>query len=152
MNTEKILDSLIYDCQISKFKNISESCNDKQLKKKSEDIINYFLLKKNKKKEKDYDIENYKLNFENDIEKLAYSRPWNKLHEIHKIIKMKEYVDKLNLKDKRDTCELKIILEEYIKNRKLNSIKIVDYDYCNLEIKSIKGLKIDNGLYEIFIK
>ena len=45
MNCDKILNNIINDCQINKFNNICKSCNDMELQKKTEDIINYYLLK-----------------------------------------------------------------------------------------------------------
>ena len=102
MNCDKIIDNIVYECQINKYKNIYNSCNDKELKKKTQDIINYYLLKNNEKeKKKDYDIEDYEIKFNNDIEKLAYMRPWNKLHEINKIIKMKEYINNLEINNSK---------------------------------------------------
>ena len=152
MNCDTIINNIINECQISKFNNIYKSCNDKELKRKTKDIINYFLLKNKKQEKKDYDIEDHKIIFENDIEKLAYMRPWNKLHEINKIIKMREFVDNLEISNSLDKKETKIILENLIKERKLNSSKIVDYDYNNIKILSIKGVICNNGLCEITIK
>ena len=148
MNYDEIIKQIKVNCQIDKFKNIIESCNDKDKIMKSKDIINYFLLKETK----DIDVEEYEHRVNDEIEMLAYRRPWNKMHEINKIIKMKEYIDQQITNNSINREEIKLILEELIKNKKLNSSKLVDYDEKNCVINSIKDLKNDNGIFFYKVK
>ncbi|ADO67238.1 hypothetical protein crov205 [Cafeteria roenbergensis virus] len=71
----------------------------------------------------------------NDISTL-FKKPWNKLHTIHQIIKVKEYCQKINNINKK-ASEMETILIQKIKTRKL---KLVNYDEENGRILSINDL------------
>jgi hypothetical protein len=76
-----------------------------------------------------------------------YLKPWVKLTLIHKIIKIKEFVNSLDLSDENEIDELKDKLIELIKDK---TIKIkVNYDQTKGKIISISHLSFENGKYII---
>ena len=81
-----------------------------------------------------------------------YKKPWNKLSEVHKIIKIKEYVkNQLGIIDKKYETELIKQLTKYIKNKILSKKKSVNYDMYKAKIISIPSLKYDGNKYIIDI-
>jgi hypothetical protein len=76
-----------------------------------------------------------------------YLKPWVKLTLIHKIIKIKEFVNNLDLLDENEIDELKDKLIALIKDK---TIKIkVNYDQTKGIIISISHLSFENGKYII---
>jgi len=78
-----------------------------------------------------------------------YQKPWTKLTAIHKIIKIKEFVNKLLIDDETDKQNLKDILIEMVKNKTLTKKDAVNYDSINSKVISITQLKYKNGKYLI---
>lgn len=81
------------------------------------------------------------------INKLIFLKPWNKLPDIHKIIKIKEY--SLKLSDEKELTELqhtKLLnrLIAGIRNKELTKKNMVDYDSKNACIKDIMRLNYDD--------
>ena len=70
-----------------------------------------------------------------------YRKPWNKLNVIHKIIKMKEFVNNLTIDDLEMKKHLKNQLVLMIKNKQLTKKNDVEYDHVNGRIVSIPHLK-----------
>lgn len=77
-----------------------------------------------------------------------YRKPWNRLNEIHKIIKVREFVDKLNCSED-NIIELKKELEDMVYKKKLTKKSTVVYDSKNGYILSIPLLDHRNGRYVI---
>ena len=94
-----------------------------------------------------------------DLDVYVYKRPWNKLKEFHKIIKIKEFVDNLTFGKKCKPKEIeknkKYLKDEIcngLKNKKFGKNKAeVTYDSQNMVIISISCLDYNKkkGLYEI---
>lgn len=87
----------------------------------------------------------------NEIEKMVYSNKWNNLKQFHKLVKIKEYLDTINMlvteKDK-----IFKILEQLLTDKKLKHDKHIVYNSNNQRVTSISILKIDeNGKYYIDI-
>ena len=81
-----------------------------------------------------------------------YKKPWNKLSEVHKIIKTKEYVkNQLVIIDKKYETDLIKQLTTYIKKKILSKKKSVNYDMYKAKIISIPSLKYDGNKYIIDI-
>ena len=77
-----------------------------------------------------------------------YRKPWNRLTEIHKIIKIREFVEKLNCSDE-NINNLKKILEKMVYEKKLTKKNTVVYDSKEGHIISIPILTYKNGEYVI---
>lgn len=78
-----------------------------------------------------------------------YQKAWTKLTAIHKIIKVKEYVNSLLVKSETDKQELKEKLVEMVKNKVLTKKDSVLYDSVKGKIISIPTLEYKNGKYLI---
>lgn len=78
-----------------------------------------------------------------------YQKPWTKLTAIHKIIKIKEFVNSLIIKEEVDKIELKEKLVTMIKNKLLTKKDSVLYDPVKCKVISVPLLQFKNGKYVI---
>jgi hypothetical protein len=78
-----------------------------------------------------------------------YKRKWTKLSNVHKIIKVKEFVSKLLIDDKNDKDILKNELVDLIKSRYLTKKDTVKYDETKGNVIAIPILTFKNGKYSI---
>ena len=76
-----------------------------------------------------------------------YLKLWTKLSAIHKIIKIKEYVNMLSIKNDKDKDELKEKLIDLVKNKIITKKDTVLYDSIKGKIISIPNLQFLNGKY-----
>jgi hypothetical protein len=88
----------------------------------------------------------------NETEKISetqhlYLKAWTKLTLIHKIIKIKEFVNNLDINDNSQKEELKDKLIDLIKNK--TTKKKINYDETKGKIISIPQLSFENGKYLI---
>ena len=74
-----------------------------------------------------------------EIDYYLYKKPWLRLQEFHKLIKIKEYVNSLNIKEK-DKKQLIELLEKKIKNKELKNKQITYVPEKEIIIK-ISGVK-----------
>lgn len=103
-----------------------------------------------------------KMNLDEHLKEIdinTFSRPWAKLREIHKIMKIKEYIDNLEYNKKikaaamaknRESIKREICLG--LKTKKFSKHKsIIDYDQENMVILSISCIDYNKKthLYEI---
>jgi hypothetical protein len=81
-----------------------------------------------------------------------YKKPWTRISEVHKIIKVKEFVNKLQIIDQnnKEFIESKII--SLIKSKILTKKDKVIYDKINGKIISIPDLSFNKGKYNINLK
>ena len=114
------------------------------------------LVKYMKKNNIDYELEDIDIT-ETSCDKIItdtesndyyYKKQWSKLALQHKIIKMKEFVNTLNIDTKEESEELKNKLIDLIKNKVLTKKEMVQYDEINCKITSIPLLKYKNGYYD----
>lgn len=77
-----------------------------------------------------------------EIESHIFKKPWNRLPEVHKIMKIREFVNNNIKKSKRKQLEKELI--NAIQNTKLKTKNDVDYDTNKGQIVSIKCLDINN--------
>lgn len=95
-----------------------------------------------------------------DLDILMFKKPWNKLKEFHKIMKIKEFINKWLPFDKRASFQqieenIKYIEDEIIdglKNKRFNKNKSeIEYDQERMRIISISCLSYDEktGLYKV---
>lgn len=78
-----------------------------------------------------------------------YKKKWTKLSNIHKIIKIKEFVSKLLIDNNVDRYNLKNELVELVKSKKLTKTDQVNYDCLNGKVIAIPILTFKNGKYVI---
>ena len=78
-----------------------------------------------------------------------YKKSWSKLNSIHKILKIKEFVNNLNIKSDTEKQILKDKLINLIKNKTLTKKGKIIYDDINGKITSIPDLQYVNGIYEL---
>ena len=105
-------------------------------KKKEKEVIN-----SSSETEK---TENHKQIFADDD---LYNKPWQKLNPIHKILKVKEFVNNLKMDSEKDRIKLKDELVGLIKDKVLTKKEKVKYDEVNGKIISLPNLQYKNGKY-----
>ena len=88
----------------------------------------------------------------NNGEEIYYKKPWVKLNVVHKIIKIKEFVNELKINLEEDREKLRGELIELIKNKTLTKKDKIKYDETNMKIVSIVDLEYNNGKYEYIKK
>ena len=76
-----------------------------------------------------------------------YKKSWQKLNSIHKILKVKEFVNNLKMNSEKDKIKLKDKLVELIKEKKLTKKENVIYDEINGKIISLPNLQYKDGNY-----
>ena len=80
---------------------------------------------------------------DNDI----YKKSWTKLNNIHKIIKIKEFVNNIKFDNENNRTKLKDELVELIKNKTLTKKNKIKYDEINGKITSLTNLQYKDGNY-----
>ena len=76
-----------------------------------------------------------------------YTKPWNKLNPIHKILKIKEFVNNLKNTNDSNKAELKDELSALVKTKVLTKKEKVNYDEKNGKIISLVCLQYKEGKY-----
>ena len=76
-----------------------------------------------------------------------YKKSWSKLNAIHKIIKIKDFVNNIKIDNDSDREKLKDELVELIKTKVLTKKDKIVYDEENGKIISIKNLQYNDGVY-----
>jgi hypothetical protein len=102
-----------------------------------------------KKKEQSLssETENHKQIFSDED---LYKKPWVKLNSIHKILKIKEFVNSLKFDSEKDRFELREQLVDLVKIKVLTKKEKVKYDEVNGKIISLTNLQYKNGKYYYF--
>ncbi len=76
-----------------------------------------------------------------------YKKPWQKLNSIHKILKIKEFVNNLKINSEKERAELKDELVVLVKTKVLTKKEKVKYDETNGKIISLPNLEYKDGKY-----
>ena len=76
-----------------------------------------------------------------------YKKSWSKLNAIHKIIKIKDFVNFIKFDNESDRDKLKEELVNLIKTKILTKKDKINYDEFNGKIISIKNLQYKEGNY-----
>ncbi len=76
-----------------------------------------------------------------------YKKPWQKLNSIHKILKIKEFVNNLKISSEKDRALLKDELVLLVKTKVLTKKEKVNYDEVNGKIISLNNLEYKDGKY-----
>lgn len=80
-------------------------------------------------------------------EENLYKKPWSKLNSIHKVIKIKEFVNNIKIENDSDKEKLKDELVELVKTNVLTKKDKIIYDSENGKIISIKNLQYKDEKY-----
>ena len=88
--------------------------------------------------------DNHKQIFSDDS---LYKKSWTKLNAIHKILKIKEFVNNLKINSEKERFQLRDDLIELIKLKVLTKKEKVSYDEINGKIISLVDLQYKNGKY-----
>ena len=153
INYESIKDNL----ELNYINNLIKTCEKNNINK---DILLKILEKKNKSisdtsetKRMSLDINGTKINQDSPLNSFSddylYQKPWTKLTAIHKIIKIKEFITSLEIKDEKEKLEIKEKLIELVKNKILTKKDSVIYDPIKAKIISIQSLQFKEGKYII---
>ena len=78
-----------------------------------------------------------------------YNKSWSKLNAIHKILKIKEFINNLNINSDTEKQILRDNLVNLVKNKTLTKKGKIIYDEINGKIISIPNLQYNNGLYTL---
>lgn len=146
-NIEKSLEILYLN-------NLIKACEKNNINK---DLLQKKIESLNKQKQLDKTltktISNQSLNNVTDSPQYSddylYQKPWTKLTAIHKIIKIKEYVNSLLINIESDKIILKEKLVELVKDKILTKKDSVLYDSTKGKIISIPTLEYKEGKYLI---
>ena len=76
-----------------------------------------------------------------------YKKSWSKLNSIHKILKIKEFVNNLKINSEDERTNLKDELTSLIKSKVLTNKDKIKYDEVNGKIISLVNLQYKNGKY-----
>jgi hypothetical protein len=117
----------------------------------------YNNLVKNLKNDEKIYINNLLKNLDNSINNInsiltetekteddyLYKKPWNRLNMVHKIIKIKEFINSMNISlENKNTLIQKMTF--MIKSKKLQKVSEVEYNQELMKIISINCLSQDN--------
>jgi len=152
-----------YDSKIENLKNkIQIKYIQAIIKQLGNDGSNYHLndlqkimldLKNNTKVDKKKQENNStKTNLFNNIDQYMFNKPWNRLPEVHKLLKMKDYVNNsLIIYDNSKKEKLMKELFSNVKKKNLTRKGSVNYDHVNCRIISIPSLKYDKNKEEYYL-
>jgi hypothetical protein len=135
----KYLNNLIIGCSKS---NINCENIKKKLDNEMQDIQNYSITEQKNKITNDMSDKGIT---ETETIDYLYLKPWSKLTQIHKLIKIKEFVNNLDINSQIEKENLKDALINYIKEKKGKNK--INYDEIKGKILSISNLIFDNNKY-----
>lgn len=138
------IDYIINDLKKMYLKSLKKECNDRNINDSL--ILQELELIITNVSETNTLTETENLVYTEDY---IYKKDWNKLHNTHKIIKLREFVNKLNISNNLQKDILKKDLIKLVKEKKLTKKNSVNYNSEKGIISSIPNLKFVNNKYEI---
>jgi hypothetical protein len=90
------------------------------------------------------ETENHKQIFSDED---LYKKSWVKLNAVHKILKIKEFVNNLKINSEKDRTKLREELIDLVKTKVLTKKEKVNYDELNGKIMSISNLQYKDHKY-----
>ena len=157
MSNETNLESIESNLQIKYLNNLISACsryniNSDNIKKELHNLDgeNNITINNNETQnvsitEKEVVKDNEKHVTETETIDYLYLKPWSKLTQIHKVIKIKEFVNNLGITNNIEKEKLKDGLIDQVKEKK--SKNKVNYDETKGKILSISNLSFDNNKY-----
>ena len=79
----------------------------------------------------------------------AFNRPWHRIERGLRLNRLRKYVDDISVENnmsKEEEKDVFIFFQKQLDNKKLNTLKIVEYDQIKEQIMNIKGLEIKRNL------
>ena len=138
----EIIENIKLDLQVKYLNNLIIGCKKVNINTKN--------IEKELKKISDVDVDNYsiteKYNLNSEKIDYLYLKPWSKLTLIHKIIKIKEFINNLNINNDEESDIIKEKLINFIKDKKKFKI---NYDENKGKITSISNLTFENNKYKL---
>jgi len=119
------------DKLIERLNNDKEKLSETQTEKKTDSISMV-------------ETENYKQIFSDQD---LYKKPWPKLNPVHKILKIKEFVNNLKINSEKEKAQLRDELVDLVKLKILAKKEKVNYDEVNGKIISLTDLQYKNEKY-----
>jgi len=142
------LEYIQINLKIKYLNNILVACNKLSLPcNKINNLLNNLINKQNNEPELTLTI-NENIVTSDKLDYL-YLKNWNKLNIIHKIIKIKEFINCLDINDENEKTILKDKLIEFIKDKNLSKKNKINYDSIKGNIISISCLSYENKKYII---
>ena len=135
----KYLNNLINGCSKS---NINCENIKEELKKLDNDVQNYSITEQKIKIAIDMTEKGIT---ETETIDYLYLKPWSKLTQIHKVIKIKEFVNSLDISNQSEKENLKDKLIDQVKEKKTKNK--INYDETKGKILSISNLSFENNKY-----
>jgi len=143
MIDEYNLENMQLDLNIKYLNNLINGCSKFNIN--CENIKKKLIKLNNKNQENNLSEQKNKITTEaTETIDYLYLKPWTKLTQIHKVIKIKEFVNNLDISNQNDKEELKEKLIDQIKEKKKNK---VNYDETKGKITSINNLSFENNKY-----
>jgi hypothetical protein len=90
------------------------------------------------------ETENHKQIFSDEE---LYKKPWVKLNPVHKILKIKEFVNNLKMNSEKERAKFRDELIDLVKLKVLTKKEKVNYDDVNGKIISLNDLQYKNEKY-----
>ncbi len=153
------LSNIQINLQINYYNNLLLACDKSNINKSNIQKLLQNLLYTEKNdidnNDVDIDVDNITVSEKNDNITLSekndylYLKPWTKLNIIHKIIKIKEFVNSLNINNLQETNNLKDSIINIIKDKILSKKIKINYDSSKAVIISISCLAYNNNKYQI---
>jgi hypothetical protein len=109
-----------------------------------ENKLSETITEKKKEVNSSSETENHKQIFADED---LYKKSWQKLNPIHKILKVKEFINNLKMNSEKDKIKLKDELVSLIKEKVLTKKENVNYDENNGKIISIPNLQYKDKKY-----
>lgn len=150
------IENIEKNLQVNYLTNLIKACEKNSIDKKELEVKLDELINDKKNMKKSVSSQNL-TNTESPTsqqkfsDEYLYLKPWTKLTAIHKIIKIKEYVNMLLIDNEEEKKELKENLIEMVKNKMITKKDSVLYDSTKGKIISIPLLQYKNGKYYIKI-
>lgn len=129
----------------SNFEWLQDYCD--KLSNKLNDCKDKFSESQTEKKTDNYspiESDNHKQIFSDED---LYKKPWTKLNAVHKILKIKEFVNNLKINSEKDRAELRDELIDLVKLKVLTKKEKVVYDESIGKIISLSDLQYKNEKY-----
>lgn len=144
MEYEKRIDNIILDNEKFMLESMIEDCKNEDRLMNIKDILCYIVHNNMNTKKKKQVKSNISERL-SKIDEYLFRRPWNRLDEVHKKIKINEYIENYLFNAPEENIEqIKNQLMKDLKNKKLNSAKVVTYDPASTTILNIAKLDYDN--------
>jgi hypothetical protein len=145
------LDALIMKLNIKYYKSLKKQSDKDGIKL---DWLNQHLEKivsdtekKDQQTESERKVEVLEITNKILTDNSIYKKSWIKLNSIHKILKIKEFVNELKIDSESERIKLRDELVQLVKNKVLTKKDKINYDEENGKIISITNLQYKSGNY-----